>query len=103
MINSNTRKAYSEINAFLNVIDKESFEKVPKEVRDYFKREKDNLYSASLDIKKLINEKKLLKETYDLIAYLNLKYWCKSVKEKREYREKIIQKEIERIRKNIKK
>ena len=101
MLNSISRKAYSEIYAFLNIIDKEAFEKIPREVREFFKREKDNYYSASIDIKRLLKEKRLIKETYDIIAYLNLKYWCQDSKEKREYREILIQNELERIKKSM--
>ena len=35
-----TRKAYSEVDAFLDIIDLENREKIPEALRNLFKREK---------------------------------------------------------------
>ena len=39
-VTSNTRQAYSEIDEFLNLLTEEQREKIPKKLRDFFKKEK---------------------------------------------------------------
>ena len=49
MASINARQAYSEIDAFLNLIDEESRNKIPEKLRDFFKREKDANYIKEIN------------------------------------------------------
>ena len=67
-----TRQAYTEIDTFLELIDEEEREKVPKHLRELFKKEKDKNYIKNIDINVSIEEQNLKDETLALIALLNL-------------------------------
>ena len=95
MVAYDIRKVYSEINAFLNVIDTEAVNKIPEEIREVFRKKKDDEYEASIDIEKMIEEEKLQEKTYDIIAALNLKYWCENEEERNDYRNAYIKNELE--------
>ena len=43
-ISENIRKAYSEVDVFLNLLPEDKRDKVPENVRKYFKEEKDDSY-----------------------------------------------------------
>ena len=77
-----TRQAYSEIDTFLDLLDEYNRNKIPKELRDFFKKEKDRNYSKNINPNKPIKEQNLKEETLALIALLNLKYWCEDEREK---------------------
>lgn len=81
-ISSSTRKAYSEINEFIGLLTVEEQNEIPKKLRDFFKKEKDNEYVKNINPNIAIEEQNLMQETLTLIAMLNLKYWCKDEQEK---------------------
>ena len=81
-IPNSTRIAYSEIDNFLELLDIENREKIPKKLRDIFKREKDINYIKNIDRNISIDKQNLKEETLALIALLNLKYWCNDENEK---------------------
>lgn len=82
MLSVNTRQAYTEIDNFIELLDEYNRNKVPKKLREFFKREKDNTYTKVIDPNIPIKEQKLKEETLALIAMLNLQYWCEDVEEK---------------------
>lgn len=81
-ISVSTRMAYAEIDAFLNLVDAKDREKIPKNLRELFKREKDKDYIKNIDSNIPISEQNLKEETLAIIALLNLKYWCDDETEK---------------------
>lgn len=81
-ISPSTRKAYSEINEFIGLLTVEEQNEIPKKLRDFFKKEKDNEYVKKINPNIAIEEQNLMQETLILIAMLNLKYWCKDEQEK---------------------
>ncbi len=81
-ISIETRQAYTEIDNFLEVIDNEYKNKIPKQLREIFKTEKDTNYIKNIDVNRAISEQNLKKETLAIIALLNLQYWCTNEKEK---------------------
>ena len=83
MLSINTRQAYTEIDNFIELLDEYSRNKVPKKLREFFKREKDNTYTKVIDSNIPIKEQNLKEETLALIAMLNLQYWCEDEEEKR--------------------
>lgn len=83
MLSVNTRQAYTEIDNFIELLDEYNRNKVPKKLREFFKREKDNTYTKVIDSNIPIKEQNLKEETLALIAMLNLQYWCEDEEEKR--------------------
>lgn len=77
-----TRQAYTEIDNFIELLDDYNKNKVPKKLRDFFKKEKDNNYTKVIDANIPIQEQNLKDETLALIAMLNLQYWCEDEDEK---------------------
>ena len=81
-ISINTRQAYSEIDAFLDILSEEKRNEIPQKLINLFKEEKDKLYVKKIDINVPLKEQNLREETLDIIAFLNLQYWCKDENEK---------------------
>lgn len=77
-----TRQAYTEIDTFIDLLDEYSKNKIPKKLREYFKKEKDINYIKSINPNQPIKEQNLKEETLALIAMLNLQYWCEDESEK---------------------
>lgn len=81
-ISISTRQAYSEIDTFLNLLNEEKRNQIPKKLRELFKEEKDKEYIKEINIDIPIREQNLKEETLSIIALLNLQYWCKDEEEK---------------------
>lgn len=79
----NTLKAYSEVDAILDMLETEAVEKIPLKVREFFKREKDKNYipKISEDFSELDNME-LMRETICLLTILDINYWCETEEEK---------------------
>ncbi len=77
------KKAYSEVDTFIELLNDENKKKIPKELIDFFKKEKDSNYKKDIDPNKPIKEQNLSTEALSIIAYLNLTYWCEDENEKK--------------------
>lgn len=82
MVSIKTKQTYSEIDEFLNLLDEEQRNKIPKKLRAFFKEEKDNSYHKNIDANIEIEKQNLKEETLALIAFLNLQYLCDNKEEK---------------------
>lgn len=82
-VSINTRQAYSEVDEFLDLISEAKKNKVPKNIRDIFKREKDTKYTKGIIMGADIKDQQLKEETLAIIAWLNLQYWCDDENEKK--------------------
>lgn len=82
MLSINTRQAYTEVDNFIELLDEYNRNKIPKKLREFFKKEKDNNYIKIIDSNIPIQEQNLKEETLALIAMLNLQYWCEDEEEK---------------------
>lgn len=76
--------AYAEVDAILNLLEKEAVEKIPLKVREFFKNEKNKNYIPDINSEISLIDQKLKRETIVLLAILNLNYWCDSEEEKKE-------------------
>lgn len=83
-MNLETRQAYSEVNKFLELIGEELSNKIPLRLRKYFRREMDETYIPSINANIPIKQQKLKRKTIAIISGLNLRYWCKDEKRKKE-------------------
>lgn len=81
------KQAYAEIDNFLGLLDEETRNKVPEQLRKIFKEEKAYNYNKKIDVNKSISEQNLKDETLAIIALLNLKYWCNDENEKKRLKE----------------
>ena len=82
-ISIKTRQAYSEVDEFLELLSEEHKNEIPKKLREFFKKEKDQEYFKNIDKYIPIKDQNLKEETLAIIALLNLQYWCKDEEEKK--------------------
>ncbi len=76
--------AYSEIYAIINLMEDQFIDKVPKKIKDFFEEERDKEYYPIIDVNIELDEQNLQRETIVLLAILKLNYWCDSEEEKQE-------------------
>lgn len=82
-ISINTRNAYAEVDNFIECLDLYYKNKVPDDIKEYFKKEKSKNYNKMIDVNQPIKNQNLMDETLAIIAMLNLKYWCDDEEEKK--------------------
>lgn len=85
-ISDSTRKAYTEVDNFIELLDEYYKNKIPKKLREFFKNEKEEKYIKIIYRNIPIKEQNLLQETLSLIAFLNLQYWCDDEEERKRLR-----------------
>ncbi len=73
---ANLKKSYVELLSFFNIISKEQYDRIPKKLIDFFEENKDESYEKVVYKNVPISKQNLMQETLDLIAFLNIKYWC---------------------------
>ena len=81
MEQTNIARAYSEVDAILEKMDKANVEKIPIKLRKMFKEEKDVEYQNRIDIYNKVQKKELEPKTLTLLAMLYLNYWCENDEE----------------------
>ncbi len=85
MISNTTRRAYSEIDSFLELLGTKYKNEIPQNIREIFKTQKDSSHVKYMRNDIPIEEQNFMKETLAIIAFLNLQYWCKDEKEKQRF------------------
>ncbi len=83
-LDTEIKKAYSEVYEILKLVDKEYFDKIPKKFVEFLEREKDNNYIPNINENISLEEQKLLNDTINILAMIKLDYWCSSEEEKSE-------------------
>ena len=81
-ITSQIRKAYSEVDELIDLFTEKEKQKIPQEVREFIKKEKDKEYVKNINPDIPIKDQGLKQETLEIIAYLNLEYICEDDEEK---------------------
>ena len=94
MINE-TKLAYSEVDAILELLEDEYVEKVPKKIREFFEEEKDENYVPIIKADISLLEQNLKRETFSILTILELNYWCNSQQEKQELLQELKENEEE--------
>ena len=77
-------KAYAEVDEILPFMEDVYIDKIPKKLRELFKNERLEDYKPNIDPKIPLDEQKLQKKTFSILAMLNLNYWCEDEKEKKD-------------------
>ena len=83
-MNENMRKAYSEVDAILELLEIDFVEKIPQRLRDFLKEKKDVNYVVNINPNLPLEEQQLLSETICILALIKLDYWCENENEKQE-------------------
>lgn len=86
-------KVFSEVDAFLNIIDEKYKNKIPAKLRNLYKENKDKSYTPVYDASIPIEKQSIRKETIAMIALLHLNYWCDTEDEKKELRNLFLENE----------
>lgn len=84
-----SKEIYSELDAFLESIDEERKNKIPRDLRELIKSKKDDNYTPKYPKGAPLEKLKMKKETRDMINLLNFNYWCENAKERKELMEEI--------------
>ena len=83
MINE-TELAYAEVDAILELLEDEYLKKIPAQVREFFKKEKNKEYRININAKIGLDEQNLKDETISILTLLQINYLCDSEEEKQE-------------------
>ena len=79
---SNLKKAFSEVDMILDLIDSEMKNKVSANFIKFIKEDKDNNYKPNINPELPLEEQNILPETIDILALLKLNYWCNEEEKK---------------------
>ena len=71
-----TSKTYKELYEILSYMDKVTVMKIPIEILQIIKKNKDDKYITQIDKNNIFNEKNVNRETIDLLCYFYKHYWC---------------------------
>ncbi len=82
MMSDKTRRVYSEVYAFLNIISEEDRNKIPKKLKEMISEERAREYIPVYTFDIPIEEQNISDEAIAMIALLHLNYWCEDEKEK---------------------
>lgn len=88
------QEAYSEVYEIISYMPKEYSEKIPEKLKSFFEKHRSKEYQVKIDKNNLLDKSKLKSKTIDIIAMLNIKYWCSNEKIKKELLQKYNENEI---------
>lgn len=77
------REAYVEVLEILNNMDSKYIEKIPRKLIEFFINNSSKEYKFKLDKTIPLEEQKLKENTINILAMLNLNYWCESEEHKK--------------------
>ena len=79
-----TELAYAEVDAILELLEDEYVNKIPAQVRDFFKKEKNKKYVPNINVNIDLDKQVLKDETISILTLLQINYLCDSEDEKQE-------------------
>lgn len=82
MMSDKTKKVYSEVYAFMNIVSEENKNKVPKKLKEMIEKERDKEYTPSYTFDIPIEEQEISDEAVAMLALIHLNYWCEDENEK---------------------
>ena len=94
MINSEYRKAITELLTVLENVEDDELNKIPPELIDYFKTNADKNYHFEIEENENFEDIELKKETKGLLSMIYRNYLCDNQKEKEAFEEILHQNEI---------
>ena len=89
------KESYVEVLEILNNMDSKYIEKIPKKLIEFFINNSSKEYKFKLDKSLPIEEQNLKESTINILAMLNLNYWCESEEHKKVLLKKYYDNEME--------
>ena len=83
MVNE-TELAYAEVDAILELLEDEYVNRIPAQVREFFKKEKNKEYILNIRSDIGLDWQKIKAETISLLTLLQINYLCDSEEERKE-------------------
>ena len=83
MVNE-TELAYAEVDAILELFEDEYVNRIPAQVREFFKKEKNKEYILNIRSDIGLDGQKIKAETISLLTLLQINYLCDSEEERKE-------------------
>lgn len=83
-MNENTKKVYSEVYQVLNVLGDEYIRRLPKSLYNMLEEKRDTTYNPKYTDEITLDMQNINKESLNILALLQLNYWCDSYEEKLE-------------------
>ena len=83
MVNE-TELAYAEVDAILELLEDEYVNRIPAQVREFFKKEKNKEYILNIRSDIGLDGQKIKAETISLLTLLQINYLCDSEEERKE-------------------
>lgn len=77
-------EAYVEVIEILKYMDEQYVRKIPEQLINFFRKHCSSEYQFSLDETRPLEEQNLKSKTLDILAMLNVNYWCESEEHKQE-------------------
>ena len=81
---SELSNVYSEVYAVLSLMESQYIDKIPNQLMELVRSEKNEKYAPNIKIDIPLDEQGLQRKTLAFLAMLNLNYWCENEKEKQE-------------------
>lgn len=82
-ITKERRESYVEVMEILNNMDSKYIEKVPNQLIEFFINNSSKEYKFTLDKTIPFEEQRLKENTINILAMINLNYWCESEEHKK--------------------
>lgn len=77
-------RVFSEVYSVLNALGNKYIDKIPKKVFEIIEKNRDLEYEPEIDRNKALNKQNISKEAINMIAKIDLDFWCKTNQEKSE-------------------
>ncbi len=78
-------KVFSEVYSVLQALGKEYTDKISNNVLSIIENNRDFEYKPEIDKNKALNNQNICKEAINMIAKIDMDFWCETEKEKREF------------------
>jgi len=93
LIETITKETFSEVYAFLELLGTSYIQMLPEKIYEMIIKQKSDDYKPVYDINIPLEQQILKKETWSVIAYLDINYWCNK-NEKKKIKNIFYEKEI---------
>ena len=75
-ISIDKKQMYSEVYEFINLLDIQYIDKIPKKMMNFIEEQMDKEYIKNINPYEDIQKQNLRRDTIIFLSMLNLKYWC---------------------------
>lgn len=90
------REAYVEVLEILRHMDKKCIVKIPRDLIEFFERNASTDYQFKINNQRALATQKLKESTINILAMLNINYWCEDENHKQELLKKYYNNDIKK-------